>query len=937
MVVGRDAERAALIDALTEAAAGRARRVLLVGDPGAGRSTLLQAVAEHARSIGFHVLAAACPEGSADLRYGLVDDLAHCRPELLAGLPPEDSALLGDLTVRAVPGPARVATALLRLLSAADRTGPVLLVVDDLHAADPDSMAALTFATGRLVGRRVAVVASAVRQSVSDPRLRAWEPVDLGPLDLPAAVAVLRAAMPAHLRDCISDERAAHLADLLGRNPAALRECPRVLSEAEMRGDAPIPDPIPVGERLLAGWRTAFDELTGPQQDALLAALVTAGQGRPLCETVLARAGTSIAAHTAGGLALGGRAHGPEGPTDAGAALLRQALLACAGPERVGRMHGLAAVAADDLGLPPAIVVGHLQRSAGQLAGSVELLEGQSSRALEIGQVATAVRALIAAARLVEDPERHAHLAARAARLRVGLGDADEDAGPLLEILTTARLSPDQQVWAEWLRAQHVAADDLRASLHWMSRSVRSARQADPGLVPTLALAASFQAWAVGDGPSALSLADVLLDHEADPASCGTATSSPPTTPPWTGLALRGVARFQVGDVSASDGDLAAARAMSAAWQLTPDVPVPMLVNVVLLDEVMGTGRRFADPRLDMAMQRVEESGEMLGILRNVQAARALRRGDLTLARALVDEGLDLARAVGSAHSILLRLCTAVRLDALAGDRAELSSESAELRSLAVRMGHASGPPYADRADGLIALAELRPVDAAAALTPLTEDLLLGMGPTDPVLMGRGDLVEALVHIGDPTGARAVHWELRSLLGESQDVRARALLARTTAILAGGSESVAGLREAVHLWRAAHDAFELARSRMQLGEALLAAGHRGAAAVELGAAARSFDLMGAAPWAARTRVVLAGMAGLAEGLPAAHEPALALTAAELRVARAIADGSTNKEVAQRLSLSPRTVEHHLAAAYRKLGVRSRTALVARMAGASSSD
>jgi DNA-binding NarL/FixJ family response regulator len=120
---------------------------------------------------------------------------------------------------------------------------------------------------------------------------------------------------------------------------------------------------------------------------------------------------------------------------------------------------------------------------------------------------------------------------------------------------------------------------------------------------------------------------------------------------------------------------------------------------------------------------------------------------------------------------------------------------------------------------------------------------------------------------------------------------------------------------------------------MLLGERLLASGELLMARMELRSAATTFDLMGAAPWEARA---LAGLQRADGRLAPGGEDATAaaatslLTAAEIRVAQAVATGATNKEAAAELHLSPRTVEHHLASVYRKLGVRTRTALVARL-------
>jgi DNA-binding NarL/FixJ family response regulator len=91
-------------------------------------------------------------------------------------------------------------------------------------------------------------------------------------------------------------------------------------------------------------------------------------------------------------------------------------------------------------------------------------------------------------------------------------------------------------------------------------------------------------------------------------------------------------------------------------------------------------------------------------------------------------------------------------------------------------------------------------------------------------------------------------------------------------------------------------------------------------------------LLGAGPWAERARRELAAT-GETVGIrsaPLADE----LTPTELQIALLVAGGSTNKEAGAALFLSAKTVEAHFCRIYRKLGLRSRTELAARSAGAS---
>jgi DNA-binding NarL/FixJ family response regulator len=123
--------------------------------------------------------------------------------------------------------------------------------------------------------------------------------------------------------------------------------------------------------------------------------------------------------------------------------------------------------------------------------------------------------------------------------------------------------------------------------------------------------------------------------------------------------------------------------------------------------------------------------------------------------------------------------------------------------------------------------------------------------------------------------------------------------------------------------------FEEARTRLAYGERLRRARRRADARVHLNAALAIFERLGATQFADRARGELRA-AGGREGAPADDDPWKLLTVQESRVAEAILDGATYREAAELLFLSPRTVEHHLRQAYRKLGVRSRSELPLRL-------
>jgi len=167
--------------------------------------------------------------------------------------------------------------------------------------------------------------------------------------------------------------------------------------------------------------------------------------------------------------------------------------------------------------------------------------------------------------------------------------------------------------------------------------------------------------------------------------------------------------------------------------------------------------------------------------------------------------------------------------------------------------------------------------------------------------------------LDEPTAAAALH-------------RCRVLLAPTSARHACAEEA----RQAM---RAGGDPFEQARTSLVLGEHLRRARCRAEARSDLRRAAVAFDRLGSRVWRQRAEQELRAAGSAARTTTRLTESLGDLTPQERRVAEAVAEGASNREVAEALFLSPRTVEFHLASIYRKLGIPGRTALTRMIAGA----
>ncbi len=267
----------------------------------------------------------------------------------------------------------------------------------------------------------------------------------------------------------------------------------------------------------------------------------------------------------------------------------------------------------------------------------------------------------------------------------------------------------------------------------------------------------------------------------------------------------------------------------------------------------------------------------------------------------------------------------AAELAGLQGRDDVLTDEVTHLRRRAQHIGDRRRMATLDRAVGLHALAHGRLDEAVASLAAAADVPFLGRGLRDAVLPARGDLVETLVRLGRTEEARIRAAALSDLLSAMDDPLARALDLRAQALSADGADAEELLRAALAAHQEAHDPFEEARTQLLLGEHLRRDRQRSAARTCLLTAQRTFEQLDAAPWLHRTQTELRA----AGGQPRASAGLEVLTPQERAVAEAVASGRSNREVAEELFLSPRTVEYHLGSVYRKLGVHGRSALAHR--------
>jgi DNA-binding CsgD family transcriptional regulator len=229
----------------------------------------------------------------------------------------------------------------------------------------------------------------------------------------------------------------------------------------------------------------------------------------------------------------------------------------------------------------------------------------------------------------------------------------------------------------------------------------------------------------------------------------------------------------------------------------------------------------------------------------------------------------------------------------------------------------------------MLALSLGRPAEAIAALEPVgrqARHLELhdpGWLPWEPVL------IESYLADGRVEDARDALDGFEARIQRAGRGSTRAAAARCAGLLADDDAFPARLDEALATVEHDGNPFELARTRLAYGERLLGGGQQEPARELLRAALDAFERLRALPWAERARAALASCGEIARRrMPRAVD---LLTPQELQVVRLVAEGARNRDVAARLFLSPKTVEYHLRNTFRKLEVRSRTELIARLA------
>ncbi|GIG42972.1 hypothetical protein Dsi01nite_010130 [Dactylosporangium siamense] len=307
----------------------------------------------------------------------------------------------------------------------------------------------------------------------------------------------------------------------------------------------------------------------------------------------------------------------------------------------------------------------------------------------------------------------------------------------------------------------------------------------------------------------------------------------------------------------------------------------------------------------------------------DLAATAAFALGDLDLAVATATEGQRLAAATGQdAVADNCRGILAVVLGML-GDGPASQAWARRCRARAGVDVDSQARAMCVWAAALLDVAEGRHADAAGRLWGVMRTAG-GRGHLGVQIPATPTLVEAVARCGDRAPAREILRAYDLWASSTASPTWLALSARCHALLADTEdEADERYRSAIRLHLAGDSPFARARTELLYGEELRRRRHPAAAREHLRRALATFEQFGAAPWAQRTT---AELRAAGDHVTPVEEARAALTAQQARIAELVAGGATNREVAEVLFLSPRTVDHHLRNIFTRLGVRSRTEL-----------
>lgn len=902
-LIGRDVELDRIDRAIGDAQRQGAA-LLVVGEPGIGKSSLVRAgvrLARDRRCLLLDVTGVESEEGLAfaglQLLLGPVMSAGHALPGV------QRSALATALGLEEGPAPQPflVGLAVLNLLSELATKRSVVVVVDDVQWLDAPTQEVLAFLARRIGGDPVVLVA-AIRTGYLSPLLLAGvDRVELDGLDEDASRRLLAVAAS----DLSQVDRDGILRQARG-NPLALVELPSAWRSPQPRTALRLLHAVPLSARLERAFAARLPELPPRTRDALLVAALDAEDDLPeILAAASAFSGSSVDVDALEPAVEVGLLTFDHAHVRFRHPLVKSGILQA---ESVTRRQAASRALADVLQHQPLRRTWYrAQATIGPDDEIADALEDAHTENLRRGSVAAAISTLERAAQLTPGSGRRGHRLLLAAELAFGLGQVDlvtrllsDAAGHALTDLDEARL--------EWLR-ELPDDTDLRSPrrIDELCDAARRAAASDVDLALNLLVAAAVRChwgWPASDvRDRVVTVTESLAGSASDPRYLAALAVAQPL------LQSRRVAEL-----------LSEAEARGVA-----DPEGLALCGMAAF--AVGDQPRAAD-FLNRGAARCRVEGRM-GLLTQVLAlgsAVAMDLGDWRFAATASDEGRQLASETRQSTWRAGTLSTIARRHGLQGDVALALDLAAELENTAGARGNGCSRASAVLTRGFAFLHEGQYLEAYSQLRRLfdADDPCCHERERMPGVMF---LAEAAVRSGRQEDARVVLAQLEDTARQIQSplMNTHLLYARATLATDEDAEQLyrSGLEHDLTRW-------PLVRARLELayGTWLRRQRRAGEARPPLRSAQETLEWVGAARWVEQTRSELRAAGGRTTARDQSHQlPSQdRLTAQELHIARLAAEGLSNREIGERLFLSHRTVGAHLRHIFPKLGITSRVQL-----------
>ena len=895
MLLDRLPERAALSQLLDAARAGRSGVLVIHGEPGIGKTALLEYVIESA--AGLRIARVAGVESEMELAFAALQQLCAPMLDKLAGLPDPQRAALGvafGLDTGAAPDRFLVGLAALSLLSEAAEQQPLLCVIDDAHWLDRASAQVLAFVARRLLADPVALV-FATREPGEE--FRGLPELPVTGLREGDARELLGSVVGGPLDERVRDRI---VAETRG-NPLALLELPRGVP-----GVPGVPDVPGSSGRIEESFRRRLAVLPAATQVLMLVAAAEP-VGEPALVWRAARGlgieiGAIAPAADAGLLTIGERVVFRH-------PLVRSAVYRAASPADRRAAHQALAAATDPRADPDRRAWHQAQAALGPDEDVACELERSAGRAQARGGLAAAAAFLERSAALTLDPARRAERALAAAETKYQAGAFDA----ALALLGTAEAGPPDQL-------RRARADLLRGQVAFSSSRgsdappllLKAARQFEP-LDSRLARETYLDALAAATFAGRLALGGGMREV----AEAARMAAPPPGPARGPDLLLDGLS------LVICEGYPAGAPVLRRAVSTFRGTGVPaeeglrwlwLACRAALIVWDYDSFDVLSDRQVTLA----RDAGALitLPIAFNMRSTAHLYAGEFTEAASLAAQAESVTEATGSS----IAPYGAVALAAFRGREAQAAQLIQTATGDAERRGEGRALSFIGWAAAVLYNSLGRYEEALAAAQRASDD--------SPAVQFAGwalvELVEAAVRSGVPERAAGAVRRLSGIARACPTDWALGAEARSRALVSDGADAESLYREAIDRFGRTRLRVDLARAHLVYGEWLRRERRRRDARDQLGTADEIFDAVGAAAFAGRARSELRATGGHAR--QHAVQTPDTLTAQEALIARLAGDGASNPEIAAQLFISPATVAYHLRKVFTKLGISSRSQL-----------